>query len=126
MKILIVTLVIFAVLLGFGISAYYYIDYSAHTLMAEVDRLEKDVAGGQRSPANQDFSRLDASWKKTGAMWTTLIDHQELDSINITLARVKKFLDTGDIPGFMSELAELKLLLRHIPEKEALNLRNIL
>ncbi len=126
MKILIVTLVIFAVLLGFGTSAYYYIDYSAHTLLAEVDRLEKDVAGGQRSLANQDFSRLDESWKKTGAIWTTLIDHQELDNINITLARVKKFMDTGDTPGFMSELAELKLLLRHIPEKEALNLRNIL
>lgn len=126
MKILIATVIIFTVLLGFSVFAYYYIDHTSGTLAAQVESIEKPAAAKEWSQADLSFSRLNSSWNQISSKWTVLIDHQELDTINITMARIKEFMKTKDLPGSLSELAELKLLFKHIPEKEALNLRNIL
>ncbi len=126
MRVFIASLIIFAVLLGFGIFAYYYIDNTAHTLLTVTETVEKNVEAGEWQQAGKNFSKMYSSWNRISPKWTVLIDHQELDNINVSIFRVKKFMDTRDLPGFMTELAELKLLLKHIPEKEALNLKNIL
>ncbi len=126
MKTVIASVVLFALLLGFGTFAYYYIDNTAKHLAAEAATVEKSVQSKDWGSAERSYTKLQSSWNKASIKWTVLLDHQELDNINITMSRVKEFMDTRDIPGSRSELAELKMLLKHIPEKEAINVKNIL
>ncbi len=126
MKTFVATLVIFALLIGFATFSYYYIDNTTAFLASHTEKLEKSVQAKKWNKAEQDFSKLKSSWDRTSSKWTMLIDHQELDNINISMARLKRFIDTKEHPEVMAELGELKLLFKHIPEKESLNMKNIL
>ncbi|MFA5882196.1 MAG: DUF4363 family protein [Eubacteriales bacterium] len=126
MKVLIAAMVIFVVLVGFATFASYYLNNTANTLFIGAESVEKSVDARDWQQAEKNFSQLNSSWNRTSPKWTTLIDHQELDNINISMSKAKKYMDTKDLPGSKTELAELKLLFKHIPEKEALNLKNIL
>ncbi|WP_418792008.1 DUF4363 family protein [Phosphitispora sp. TUW77] len=126
MKVVVSTIVILALLLGFGTYSYYYLDSTADELLSMAEQIEADVANDDWQQAGTNFSKLHAIWEKTITKWTILIDHVELDQINISMSRTKKFMDTRDISGFMSEMAQLKLLIKHIPETEALNIKNVL
>jgi len=125
MRMLVFALVIFALLLGFGTFSYYYIDHSANSLLAGVNSMEQGARAENWNQVRKNFTDLQLTWDKTKPKWTALLDHQELDNINITMSRVKEFMETRDKPGFMTELAELKIFIKHIPEKEAVNLANI-
>jgi len=126
MKILIAAALIFILLLGFGITAGYYIDNTAASLMNGTSAVEQSIQVRKWSEAKEEFSRLNTSWNKISPKWMVLIDHQELDNINMTMARAEEFMKTRYVPGAMSELAQLKLLFKHIPENESVNLKNIL
>lgn len=126
MKTVVATLVIFALLIGFSTFSYYYIDNTTAFLASHTEKLEKSVQAKEWQKAQTDFSTLKSSWDRTSSKWTMLIDHMELDNINISMARLKSFMDTKQHPETMAELGELKLLLKHIPKKEALNIKNIL
>lgn len=125
MRMLVFALLIFALLLGFGTYSYYYINDTASALLDSLDPLEENVWSGNWYEAEKKFAMLRAAWDETSPKWTSLLDHQELDNINITMTRVGKFMETKDMPGFMSELAELRMLIEHIPEKEAISIANI-
>ena len=49
-----------------------------------------------------------------------------MDKIDMTMARVKKVITTKDVTETQAGLAELKMLVEHVPKKEALTLDNIL
>ncbi|MDT3705119.1 MAG: DUF4363 family protein [Thermincola sp.] len=125
MKILIATLLLFTVLLGFGTFSYYYIDHTAQQLITKVRLIEETGNKEDWQKAAQEFAVLHERWNTASSKWTALVDHQELDNINISLAKVGEYIKAKDIPGFRAQMAELKILIRHIPEKEALNLKNI-
>jgi hypothetical protein len=42
------------------------------------------------------------------------------------MARVKEYVATQDKALSLGQLSELKLVIEHIPEKEAINLENIM
>lgn len=126
MKVLAITLAIFVALLGFGTFAYYYIDHTADNLYSSTQSIEKNVQAKHWTEAQKQFSTFQANWDKTSKKWSVLEDHSELDNINTTMAKAKKFMEAKDYPGATSEIAQLKLLIKHIPEKEAVNLKNIL
>lgn len=126
MKIVIGTILVFAVLLGFGVVSYYYIDNTASQLVSKASLVEQSGKLENWRQTEKEFSALQSAWQTTSTKWTTLIDHQELDNINISMAKIWAYIKAKDTPGFRSEIAQLKLLIRHIPEKEALSLKNIL
>ncbi|ADG81304.1 hypothetical protein Tfer_2819 [Thermincola ferriacetica] len=126
MKTFVATLVVFAILVGFSTFTYNYINNTTDDLMAHIQVMEKHLRARNWQQAEQGFSKLKSSWDRTSSNWAVFIDHQELDSINMSMARLKNYMDTREKPELLAELGELKLLLKHIPEKEALNLKNIL
>ena len=55
-----------------------------------------------------------------------ILDHQEIDNIEFSLAKIKEYVASRDLPLALGQLSELKLMIEHIPRKEAVNLENIL
>ena len=126
MKVFIAAIIIFIFLVGFGTFAYYYVDNTANHLVTKASAVEKSAEARDWAQAEKQFGAFHTSWNRTSSKWTVMLDHQELDNINITISRAEEFLKTRHLPELMSEMAELKMLLKHIPEKEALNLKNVL
>lgn len=118
-------MVILALLVGFGLYSYNYLEKTTNTLVLKTVSLEKNARSQNWEQTQKSFDSLNSSWNKVNSKWAMLIDHQELDKINISISRIREYISTRHIPGLMAELAELQLLLTHIPEKEALNLNNM-
>lgn len=126
MKSFIAALIILTLVVGFGYYSYDYLEKTTNTLVLKTVSLEKNARAENWVQTEKSFGSLNSSWNKVNEKWAMLIDHQELDRINISISRIKEYIHTRHMPGLMAELAELKLLLAHIPEKEALNLDNML
>lgn len=106
--------------------------WSSHTLETSADKLyqeaksiQRDLNQAQWSSAHSSVKELDKIWNTTRSQWMILVDHRELDSIETSLARLDSFITSQDLTLTKSELANLLLLIKHIPDKEAVNLRNI-
>lgn len=126
MRTFIAAIVILAVLVGFGTYAYKYIEKTANSLVTKTELVQKNAINRNWKQTEKSFNALRSSWDNSSKKWTMLIDHQELDNINISLSRARQYLDTRYEPGLLAELAELKLLLQHIPQKEAINIDNMI
>lgn len=126
MKTLIASMIVFIGLIIFGVFAYYYLDYTSNTLLTQTEKIEKSIGVRNWQQTKASYGSLNSSWNKTSTIWTVLVDHQELDNINVSMAKLKQYINTRYLPGITTELAELKLLIQHIPNKEAVNLKNVL
>lgn len=111
------------------ISAGTYILYSLKAESAEISQqlnaLEQAVSLKQWPQARTAGENLSKTWRNTSTVWSMLIDHYEIDSINIYLAELESFIDTKEQHQALSRISSLKVLVEHIPEKESLTLKNI-
>lgn len=126
MRTLFILTLILAVFLGLSTWGYFHINSTSRDLTGHIDKSEQAVIAKDWPSANQQIEAMSSGWKKTKSVWAVLVDHQEMDKIDMTLARVKQVLKTKDPVESRAGLAELRMFIRHIPEKEALTLHNIL
>lgn len=126
MKTFIAAIVIFVSLVGLGFASYMYLEKTSEKLVDKTELLENSIHQKDWKSAEKNFSSLTSSWNQANEKWTMLIDHQELDRINISMSRIGEYIQVRHLPGVAAETAELRLLLLHIPKKEAINLDNLL
>ncbi len=87
--------------------------------------LEEMVSNNDWDNAKKQLISMEKDWGKTERWMTTLIDHQEVDSINLSLVRLSRYLQYEEVSDLMVECATLRLLIEHIPKKEKFNLSNL-
>ncbi len=122
--ILIIFLTVLAVI-SIGIYTLNYLKNESAGISHQLDTLEEKVRSGQWEQAEALYAVLSKSWKQSRVIWSTLIDHFEIDSINIELAELGSYIETGERSDALSKIASLKILVDHIPEKEAFTLSNV-
>lgn len=105
---------------------------SQRILYVTSSELEKDLVRVEDSTVSNDWDTAAASlekvrekWSGIKGTWAILIDHMEIDNIDITLARVEQYILCKDTSSALAEASALMKYVRHIPRKEALNLENI-
>ena len=90
-----------------------------------IDGVMKDTKTQNWDQAESKLSQLSSSWEGVKHLWSALIDHQEIDNIDVTLSRLQKLVETRDISSSMSEAAALKKFIDHIPDKESISMDNV-
>jgi hypothetical protein len=103
----------------------YWLNTTSNNLLSKIDKLEDAVQSNNWSAAEKQLDDIQKGWEKTEKWMTTLIDHQEIDAIKITLAKLSQYVHYKEVADFMAESATLKLLIKHIPGKEKINLSNL-
>jgi hypothetical protein len=101
------------------------IQTSANRLDQEIKRIEKQLSIDSWQAAHEQLSRLASSWQRIKPFWSVLLNHREIDSIDQALVKTKKALLSKDLPATQIELGSLRHFLKHVPEREALNLVNV-
>jgi len=112
------------VLLGWG--NYRLLDRDSRLLLESVKTMRQAVENGGWDNAKKTLDEAEQKWKKANGYWPMLVHHEEIDRIEECLTKLKSYLEHHDKAESMAELYSLGYFLRHIPQKEAFILRNIL
>ncbi|MDI6813588.1 MAG: DUF4363 family protein [Desulfitobacteriaceae bacterium] len=113
-------------LVGLSLGVYKYVHDSSQTMVGQLEQVETMIQNAKWDGAKVQLEQTKVSWDQTKYWWTILLDHQELDNIDLSMSRLQRYVDTQGLSLSLGELSALKMLVDHISDKEAFNLRNIL
>lgn len=126
MRIYVAVVVVLLLVLAVSFATLDKLNSTAKELVEDFDGLEEAIATGNWAAAGHDVEELARKWNQHKDWWAIVIDHREIDNIEMSLIRIGQYICMQDRALAAGELAVLKQLLEHIPEKEKVNLKNIL
>ncbi len=125
MRLLASLLVVFAAVLIMGFYTNKILEKNTGEMLSSIDRISHSIDNKQWESALKKTTELESEWKQNAKWWPTLLDHQEMDNIEFSLAKFKEYVAHKHFVLAKGQLSELKLMIEHIPEKEAVSLKNI-
>jgi hypothetical protein len=127
MSIIVITslTILTALIIVSGLYAHKLLCDDSVKLVNEIDDIIQSSRSGDWERSADKVRQMDIEWKIIKRTWSSLIDHQEIDNIDVTLSRLQILIETRDIPSLMPEAAALRKIISHIPEKESLSIDNL-
>ncbi len=119
-------LIILILILFGGAWVNYSLQETSLVLSRQIERVSQEIRQEEWETAQKHSHALEKSLDEKTRWWPIILDHQEIDNIEFSLAKVKEYVANRDLPLALGQLSELKLMIEHIPRKEAVNLENIL
>ncbi len=126
MRLLLALLIIFAAVISLGFWTNHLLQASAGELLQNIGQIEQELERNQWDEAYAQTTELEKVWDEKAKWWPTVLDHSEIDNIEFSMAKAKEYVATKNTALSWGQLSELKLMIKHIPEKEAIRLKNIL
>lgn len=109
-----------------GLYTINMLEKDAQILYNFILQMENHIERGEWEKVDNINANFNHQWEKSEKIWPMLIDHLEIDNINIQLSELEASLKNKDKIRALSKLSILKLLVKHIPERESFILQNIL
>ncbi|MBF7083971.1 DUF4363 family protein [Desulfallas sp. Bu1-1] len=125
MKIYLGVLAALVLVLAIGFTSVSQLEKTAGQMVVGFDRLDRAIAVGNWDVAREGVDKARNIWSRHKKWWAVVIDHQEIDNIDMAFARITKYIGMQDRAMASGELAVLRQMLEHIPEKERVSLQNI-
>jgi len=125
MRLLVTLTVILSIIIGTGIWFNHSLQVTTGDLSQQIDKISVEIRQKDWEEATKQSRNLENIWEEKAKWWPIFLDHQEIDNIEFSLARVKEYVAGQDNALSLGQLSELKLMIEHIPRKEAVNLENI-
>lgn len=116
------------IILVLGLGGYWhnqYINQSTNALVEKVIYIEDHIKAKNWSQANQEVTRVKTEWIETKKLWSVLLDHQEIDNIDLSLQRVEQYIVQNETALSLGEISALRLLFNHIADTESISLQNV-
>ena len=126
MRVLAPLVVMLALLIALGLWTNHSLETTARELAREIDSISAEIEQDRWDKAVKKTIQLEKLWDQKARWWPIFLEHQEMDNIEFSLARVKEYVASQNRSLSQGQLSELKLMIEHIPEKEAVTLKNIL
>jgi|CZCA01.1.fsa_nt_gi hypothetical protein len=122
--VLIVCITTIAIIL-LGTTTLHYLDRTATDLATLLLATQEAIVEDNWPLAEERLNASLARWEELQPPWSALINHKEIDEIQMTLERAKEYILSRDKKSAVAEVAVAKLLVEHVPEKERLSWSNI-
>lgn len=119
-------LVLLALIVASGFWTSSYLNASAREISGQIDQVTKEIKHDRWGKARQETVALESTWVRESRWWPVFLDHEEMDKIQFSVARVKEYVTNRNYPLSMGQLAELKAMINHIPDLEGVTLENLL
>ena len=124
-KVLTYIVLLAALIIGSSVFAQKLLKRDSDELGKFITEIEKSSESKNWEQAASDISKVSEMWSAVKGTWSALIDHQEIDNIDVTLSRLLSLIQTEEVPSVLSEAAALKKYIEHIPQKEKLDFSNL-
>ncbi len=125
MKPILTVLILLTVIIAGGLMTHNLLQAESRLLSEKLDMLCVSVDNEDWDKADELYKGILEAWKKSNKKYSMLIDHFEIDNININFAELKAFISVKDKSPAKAKILSLKVLILHMAEKEAINLKNI-
>jgi len=119
----IITIVI--ILLGGSWVSYRYIESGTRTMGGLLESVEDSITVQNWEEAQAELQIAQEKWKKDNTLWSIVLDHFQIDNIDINMKRLEKYIGLKDMSLALGEVTSLKLHFEHIFDTELFTLRNI-
>ena len=119
-------IIIVVLLLGGSLTTYIYLQSTAQTLTTQLENIEQSISVQNWPDSEMKLNTTQQQWIKTQTRWTILLDHQEIDAIDISLKRLEKYVQTHNLSLSLAEISTVKQLVEQISNTEKFTLSNIL
>ena len=119
-------IIIVVLLLGGSLTTYIYLQSTAQTLTTQLENIEQSISVQNWPDSEMKLNTTQHQWIKTQTRWTILLDHQEIDAIDISLKRLEKYVQTHNLSLSLAEISTVKQLVEQISNTERFTLSNIL
>lgn len=125
MKIIISIAILLAVLIFSGVFTVNMLYKDAGIIESQINDIEELVKNEDWPRVKELLNQMEEKWSGTEKSWTMLVDHMEIDYIDISLTRLKSYIEAEDKTLALGEVGVLRQYVRHIPEKESFKLKNV-
>ena len=126
MKLVWAVLLVFVVIVSLGFWTNYSLNASTGQLLQNVDLTAQALRNNQWDVAYGQSMQLETTWEEKTSWWPVVLDHSEIDIVRFDVGRLKEYIAGRNSALALGQVEELRLKLEHIPEKEAITVKNIL
>ncbi|TEB11280.1 DUF4363 family protein [Pelotomaculum propionicicum] len=126
MRLLIGLLIVFTAIVTLGFWTNHQLRLSAGELLQNIEEITLELENGRWDEAYTLTIELEKVWDEKAKWWPTVLDHQEMDNIEFSMARAREYVAAKNAPLSLGQFSELALMIKHIPEKETISIKNIL
>lgn len=126
MRTLSTIIIIVIILLGGSFASYRYIETATQTTRMQLEVVEQSVSLQKWEGAKSELTFVREKWVNNNTWWSILLDHEEIERINLSISRLEKLIDRQDVTLSLGEVSTLKLLFQNIHDNEKFVLKNIL
>ncbi|MDD2234780.1 MAG: DUF4363 family protein [Desulfitobacteriaceae bacterium] len=126
MRVIITTIIILFLIISCSVISNNYISSTSGNLVAQLENTQIAIENQKWNTAREQLEQTQTSWNKTKYWWAILLNHHEIDNIELSSQRLKQYLITEDKTKSLAEISALKMLYKHIADTETLTIENIL
>lgn len=94
-------------------------------MRAELAEIKEQINDENWSTVQQNIAKLEKRWNTIQDQWDFYILHQEIESVEMLIARLVSYVSSKDKVTGLAELSALDMQLSHIYRKEIFNMQNI-
>ncbi len=126
-KELIITVIIVITIFVASFFAQNYINISISDMNNNLENLKNSVINESKD-SNELSDQIDEiynKWEDRYKILTCYVEHSELEKVNTELKLIKGFIEVEEEKQSVSEIENCLYLLKHLKDKQVLNLKNI-
>ncbi|AET70627.1 hypothetical protein Desor_5243 [Desulfosporosinus orientis DSM 765] len=109
-----------------SITSYRFVENTTDTASAHLQVIQESIYTEKWQAANEELAIVQENWNNNGTWWSVILDHQEIDRIDLAIERLRKFIESKDPALSLGEVTSLKQYFDFIHDNERLSLKNIL
>lgn len=126
MKEVTIIIIILIIIIGGACYIQHFLNNTSDNLVSKLEDLKNGMEGNMTEKEMQDKSdEIYGEWENINEKWSVIVLHDEIDSIETSLIRMKSKIKIGQLNESMEDLDTSIFLLKHIKEKEKTSLKNI-
>ncbi|WFD11971.1 DUF4363 family protein [Tepidibacter hydrothermalis] len=103
-----------------------HIDATCTEFVDSLDSISNNIDKNNWKSVSNEFMKINKKWDSIRYKWSVLLDHHELDNIDVAMAKLIKNIELKNIPLSHEQIQSLKEFFKLISENEKLTLTNIL
>jgi hypothetical protein len=111
-----------------GTSVYfnYKVRATSDTLFFHMDKIREYALKDEWENAADELKNIDHNWENAKNIWMLTTNHNEVDKVSLSMAKLEEFIELQEKTHAFSELALLKQLVRNIVDNRRFALSNML
>lgn len=125
MRPVMIVVIILILIVAASMWNFNYLLMSSNSITQNLEGLDSKIRVGKWNEAQEEMQVVENEWNKIKEGWSITVNHEEIDKIDLGIAKTREFVKTMNIENSLAEISSLKILFKHIPENEVLNFKNI-